>query len=238
MAKRKPGKSPPPDGAESLTDRAYRALEEQIVTLKLRPGAVVGEAILSKRLGIGRTPIREALQRLAREHLVQILPRRGIVVSDINVGTQLRLLEARRELERLNARSAAHRAEPAQRARFAEIAAEMRDAAAADDETRFLRLDREFNLLLLAASRNEFAEAAMALMHGLARRFWYIHWRQSADLPQAAALHAEVAQAVAGGNAQAAAAASDRLMDYLEAFSRATLEFPGSARRLAPARRI
>jgi DNA-binding GntR family transcriptional regulator len=238
MAKRKSAKPQALDGGESLTDRAYRALEEQIVTLKLRPGAVVGEAILSKRLGIGRTPIREALQRLAREHLVQILPRRGIVVSDVNVGTQLRLLEARRELERLNARSAARRAEPAQRARFAAIAAAMRDAAAADDETRFLRLDREFNLLLLESARNEFAEAAMALMHGLARRFWYIHWRRSADLPQAAALHADVAQAVAAGDAAAAAAASDRLMDYLEAFSRATLNLPGAAERLASPPRI
>jgi len=77
---------------ESLTDRAYRALEEEIVTLRLPPGTVVSEAMLSKRLGIGRTPIREALHRLARERLVQILPRRGIVVSEINVLAQLRLL--------------------------------------------------------------------------------------------------------------------------------------------------
>jgi DNA-binding GntR family transcriptional regulator len=64
----------------SLTEQAYRALEEQIVTLKIAPGTVVSEAVLGQRLGIGRTPIREALWRLARERLVTIIPHRGIIV--------------------------------------------------------------------------------------------------------------------------------------------------------------
>src|SRR5919202_364371 len=84
---------------ESLTERAYRSLEEQIVTLQIAPGTVVSEVWLSRRLGIGRTPIQEALQRLARERLVVILPRRGIVVAEENVKTQLRLIELRREIE-------------------------------------------------------------------------------------------------------------------------------------------
>src|SRR6476620_2753600 len=87
--------------AQSLTDRAYGEIEEMIVTLRLAPGSAVSESALSELLGIGRTPIREALQRLARERLVAIFPRRGIVVTDINVTSQLRLLEVRRELERL-----------------------------------------------------------------------------------------------------------------------------------------
>jgi len=91
---------------------------------------VVSEAILSRRLGVGRTPVREALQRLAREWLVVILPRRGIVVSDIDPVRQLRLLEARREIERFLARCAARRATPAQRALFQDIAAGMDQAAA------------------------------------------------------------------------------------------------------------
>src|SRR5687767_7049582 len=95
--------------AETLTDRAYTEIEELIVTLQLEPGSAVSEQMLSERLGIGRTPIREALQRLARERLVTILPRRGVVVSAIDVAAQLRLLEVRRELERLVARGAARR---------------------------------------------------------------------------------------------------------------------------------
>ena len=101
--------------AQSLTDRAYADLEEMIVTLQLAPGSAVSELELASYLGIGRTPIREALQRLARERLVTIVPRRGIFVSEINVTSQLRLLEVRRELERLIARSAARRATDVER---------------------------------------------------------------------------------------------------------------------------
>jgi DNA-binding GntR family transcriptional regulator len=209
---------------DTLTDRAYRSLEEEIVTLRLAPGAVVSEALLSERLGIGRTPIREALQRLAREHLVQILPRRGIVVSDVNVATQLRLLEARREIERLIVRSAARRANAPQRARFAQLAEAMREAGEAREETAFLRLDRAFNLLCLEAARNEFAEGAMTLMHGLSRRFWFIHYREFGELPVSARLHADVARAIAAGDQRAAATASDRLIDHLESFTRATVQ--------------
>lgn len=215
------------ESSESLTERAYRALEELIVTLQLAPGAAVTETALSARLGIGRTPIREALQRLARERLVIIRPRRGIVVAEENLTTQLRLIELRREVERLAARSAARRASPEQRRRFAEIAQGMEQAARGNDDIGFMRLDRDFNLLMLEAARNDFAAAAMTLMHGLSRRFWYIHYRQVADLPLAARLHAEVARAVAAGDGDAAAGAADRLIDYIEAFARATAE-PGT----------
>jgi DNA-binding GntR family transcriptional regulator len=218
------------DGAEpadSLTEKAYRQIEELIVTLQIAPGAVVSEASLSERLAIGRTPIREALQRLARERLVVVLPRRGIMVSEINVRTQLRLLEVRRELERLIARSAARRASDAQRRQLREVAASMAQAARGNDDITFMRSDRELNLLALEAARNEFATGAMALMHGLSRRFWYIHYKEVADLPLSARLHAELALAIAGGDADQAAAASDRLLDYIEAFTRATVSADG-----------
>src|SRR5260221_2676336 len=208
---------------ETLRDRAYRDLEEQIVTLKIPPGTVVSEAALSKRTGFGRTPIREAIQRLARERLVTIMARRGIMVAEVNIKTQLRLLEVRRELERLLARCAARRATAAERSRFDAIADEMKRAGAKNDDRTFMRLDREFNLLVLDAARNEFATGAMTLMHGLSRRFWYIHYKEVADMPLAAKLHADIARRIAQGDPDKAAAASDRLLDYIEAFTRATL---------------
>src|SRR3954468_7376719 len=133
-AKKAPARKKTAPAETSLTDRAYGNLEALIVTLKLAPGSAVSEAELSKRLGIGRTPIREALQRLARERLVTILPRRGIIVSEINIRSQLRLLEVRREVERLVARSAARRATPEERDRFARMARDFEKAAKTNDE--------------------------------------------------------------------------------------------------------
>ena len=217
------GMEPAPTNALSLTDRAYRELEECIVTLQLAPGSAVSEAELSQKLGIGRTPIREALQRLARERLVTILPRRGIIVSEINVKAQLRLLEVRREVERLVARSAARRATDGERSRFAAIARDFTSSARSNDEVAFIRTDREFNELSVAAARNEFAAGAMGLMHALARRFWYLHYKQAADMPQTAKLHADIARAIAAADEDAAAAAMDRLLDNIETFTRATV---------------
>lgn len=208
----------------TLTETAYADLEEMIVTMQLPPGSTVSEAGLSARLGIGRTPIREALHRLARERLVVIMPQRGIIVSEINVGSQLRLLEVRRELERLIARSAARRASEPELKRFREIAKELEAAAKTNDATTFMRLDREFNHLSSVAARNEFLSGSMSLIHSLSRRFWYVHYQQVADMPLAARLHANVARAIADRDESKAAKASDQLLDYLEAFTRATLD--------------
>jgi DNA-binding GntR family transcriptional regulator len=210
--------------AETLTDRAYTELEELIVTLQLAPGSVLSEQMLAERLGIGRTPIREALQRLARERLVVVLPRRGIMVSAIDIKSQLRLLEVRREIERLVARGAARRATPAERARFAELARAFERAARTDDDKAFMRTDREFNELCLEAVRNEFAAGAMRLMNSLSRRFWFHHYKQAADMPETAKLHADIARAIAAGDEKGAATALDRLLDSIEAFTRATVE--------------
>lgn len=212
------------DRGSSLSDKAYRQMEELIVTLRLEPGKILSEAALATRLKIGRTPIREALQRLAREGLVLILPRRGILVSEINVKTQLRLLEVRREIERLMARTAAIRATAAERGQFQAIAEGMTKAAAGADDILFMRLDRELNLLVAQASRNEFASKSMGLMHGLSRRFWYLHYKEVADLPLAARLHADVARVIAKGDAAKAAAASDKLLNYVEDCTRAAID--------------
>jgi DNA-binding GntR family transcriptional regulator len=209
---------------ETLTERAYRQIEELIVTLELPPETILSEQTLAQRLSIGRTPIREALQRLARDGLVVILPRRGILVSQINLKTQMRLLEVRRELERLMARSAAERATSEETTQFANIARDMRRASDQADDMTFMRLDRALNELVSQAARNEFAARAMGLMHGLSRRFWYQHYREAGDLPLSARLHADLADAIARRDANAAGTASDLLIDYIESFARKTIE--------------
>ncbi len=211
---------------QSLTDKAYAALEERIVTLALAPGAILSESALAASLGIGRTPIREALQRLAREGLVTIMPRRGVMVSEINVRDQLEALKVRRVLECLMAELAAKRATAAERQRFAEIAEAMNQAGAAEDDVGFMRLDRELNILASRACRNRYALRAMGLLHGLSRRFWYVHYKQVLDLPLCARLHADESAAIAVGDPERAVAATDALLDYIEAFTRAALDAP------------
>lgn len=105
-----------------------------------------------------------------------------------------------------------------------ELAKGMRAASVKSDDISFLRLDREFNDLCLQASRNEFAASAMGLMNSLSRRFWYLHYRQAADLPEIALLHAAIAQAIAEGDETKASKATDALLDVIDDFTRNTIE--------------
>jgi DNA-binding GntR family transcriptional regulator len=221
--KTRSGRTAKPVAPETLTEQAYRQLEEQIVTLQLKPGEFVSEYALAESLRIGRTPIREALQRLAREGLVRILPRKGILVSETDPRKQLLVLEVRRELERLLCRLGAERGSEEQRRRFREIADGMDRAAKTNDDLAFMRLDRELNLLISDAAHNDHASGAMRVLHGHSRRFWYMHYRHAADLPLCARLHAAQARAIADGDAKRAGEASDRLIDYTETFTRATV---------------
>jgi DNA-binding GntR family transcriptional regulator len=120
-------------------------------------------------------------------------------------------------------RSAARRATEAERKRFAELADRFEKSARQNDDTTFMRVDREYNDLSVSAAKNEFAAGAMSLMHSLSRRFWYMHYKQAADLPLCARLHAAQARAIADGDVKRASEASDRLIDYTETFTRATV---------------
>src|SRR3954469_17851583 len=95
-SRRARAKAPAKTELSSLTEQAYAQLEQMIATLELRPGAFVSEAELCERLGIGRTPVREAMQRLARAHLLQIIPRRACIVSDCRFGDELALTQVRK----------------------------------------------------------------------------------------------------------------------------------------------
>lgn len=226
VRKSAPGAAAPPLVGDTLSQvqRAYARIEEEIATLVLAPGQAVSENMLAERFGLGRTPVREALQQLAREGLVVILPSRGILVSEIDVRKQLRMIEARRHVECGVVAWAARRADAAQRERLRTLATEMKQAASRNDGASFLALDGEFNQLLLAAARNEYLSSCMRLMQGLARRFWFAHYRTVADVPETARLHAAIASAVAEGDEKAARECLDRLLDNVESFTRATLD--------------
>lgn len=215
---------PGPGGVPSLdlADKARLAIEEMIVTLELPPGSVWSEADLSARLGIGRTPVREALQRLESEHLVEIVPRFGARVTQIDVMQQLLLVEMRRELERLVAVSAARRSTAEERRELLRMAGEL-EAFAEGDVLPYLRLHYSVKTYMAACARNPFLARAIAPCYALSRRFYYLHYRQVHDVPVAAQTHVDVIRAVVVGDEAAAAAASDRMMDYVERITRATV---------------
>lgn len=209
---------------QSLTDQAYTTLEGLIVTLKIAPEQSISEGEFCEQTGFGHTPLREALQRLAQQHLISIFARRGIIVTEINVETKLQLLELRREIGRLVLRLAARRRTDAEHLQFAEIATAMEEAAEPNNEERFMVLDDAFNALVGTACRNAFAQTSMEQWSPLSRRFWYGHHALVGDLPKMAALHADIAWAIVAGDAGAAARTSDLLVDYLTGFTRATLD--------------
>lgn len=209
----------------SLSDQAYSQIEEMIVTMQLPPETPVSEAQLSNFLGIGRTPIREAIQRLSREHLVTIVPKRGIFISDLNTQKQLRVLETRRELERLICKKAAKRATLPERKEFERLAKEFRKAAKNKDDALFLHIDKEFNDLTILASRNEFAAAAMSSLHGMSRRYWFGVLKQNVDLVESAILHANLAEVISQGNEKNVMVHFEKLLDYIEKCTKQTIHF-------------
>ena len=211
-------------GRADLADQARARLEEMIVSLELKPGSVWSEGELSAAIKIGRTPVREALQRLEADHLVRILPRHGAQITEINVAEQLLLLELRRELDRVIAVNAARRSTAAERAQLLAMAERLdRLKADGDDIWAYLRDHYELKNFLAEWARNPFVARAVMPCYAMSRRFYYLHHRQARDLATATRHHAAVIRAVAVGDEKNAANASDKLMDYVEAFTRATV---------------
>jgi DNA-binding GntR family transcriptional regulator len=214
----------PLESNETQANQAYRILEEMIVTLEIPPGSRISENSISRRLGIGRTPVREAMQRLAREGTLRILSRAGAIVSDIDVTDQFKLIEVRRELERVIAGRAARLADAEAKATFEGLAERFDRAAAQNDYTVFIAADREFNQMMVRTANNSYATVAMAPIQAQTRRFWFLNFQKFGDLKRVCLLHAQIARAVARNDIDGARQASDDLIDYVEEYTRKTLE--------------
>lgn len=209
---------------ENQAKKAYMQLEKMIVSLELEPGAKVSEKGLSERLGIGRTPIREALQRLAAEGTVSIVPRTGIIVSTIDVPEQFHLIEVRRGIERIISARSARLATPEERTQFSELVKLFRKAGAESDENLFILTDRDYNNLVAATSRNKYALRAMQPLQAQTRRFWYLYFKRFGDLSKVCELHARIAEAISNADEKAAEQASDDLLDYVEEYTTKTMK--------------
>ncbi len=197
----------------SLSERAYALLEEQLVTLQLEPGTALQEKTLAEATGLGRTPVREAVQRLAADGLLRVMPRKGLLVTPVRRSELAQIVEVRRVLERLQVVKAAERASPDQRRALQALAAHLDGVA--NDLDAFFRLDRRLGELLAAACLNAHLVRTLAPMHSHCRRLWYLN-RDHLDLAGATEMHAALARAVADGDGAGAVRAVNGIIGVLE----------------------
>jgi DNA-binding GntR family transcriptional regulator len=165
--------------APSQSAEAYRRIKELIITLELPPASLIDESRLSEVLGIGRTPIREALLRLQLENLIVILPRRGTIVADLNARDLQKFFEIRLELEPYGIRLAVQRATAADIVRMEEWSQRADAIIRAGDQHELLTFDHEGHMIFVAASHNEFLEGMLERLLTPIRRLSY--WLAAQD---------------------------------------------------------
>jgi DNA-binding GntR family transcriptional regulator len=186
----------------SLTDKAYRTLVEKIVTLELQPGSVLTEGQLMQELKIGRTPIREAIQRLIAEGLVTHLHHRGMLVAEIRAADVHQINEFRAQMEGFAARLAASRITPAQIDELQNIHAALDRSAAEMDIDTFVTQDRAFHALLARGAQNRYVEDILGKLYNLHLRLWYFLYRKQGGLRETVHEHQELIQALVRRDAE------------------------------------
>jgi DNA-binding GntR family transcriptional regulator len=157
-----------------ISERAYAELRERIVTLRLPPGAVLREDELMHDLEIGRTPLREAIKRLALENLVAVQPRSGTYVTSVDASDIVHISEVRAELEGQAAELAARRLDGAARERFAALLETVRTAERSADADTLMALDQAIHRLVWDGARNPYLTETLERYFVLSLRVWYV----------------------------------------------------------------
>jgi DNA-binding GntR family transcriptional regulator len=204
------------DAARSQSESAYLRIRDRIVSLDMPPGSVVEEARLREELEIGRTPIREALQRLALENLVKSIPHRGTFVTDVNITDLARITEVRVVLEAHAARLAAERIGPADRAGIQDLL-DVLEAGGATDQRELMRLDQRIHRQIYRAARNSFLESTLERYLNLSLRLWYLVLDHEVRLREAVVEHVELLRAVLAGDGSRA---EDSMRRHVAGFER------------------
>ena len=188
----------------SLSEQAYQRIRRMIIELDLEPGAVLREDALRAELGVGRTPIREALQRLAREQFVTVVPRQGMYVSGLDVSELSLLYETRAVLEPYAARLAATRGTDEH---WADMARALDPTADPDaDPARLLSTDRRCHEIMWDAAGNRFLVDTLDTLYAQSDRLWHMYLAEVADMDHAVAEHAAILDALSEGDGDGAAA--------------------------------
>jgi DNA-binding GntR family transcriptional regulator len=196
--------------AQSLSDRAYYRIRELIVTLELAPGSPVSERELMELLGVGRTPVREALRALARERLVEVYPRRGMFVSGVDVRDLAGLSEVRNTLEPRAARLAAERATDADRVRIEVLLEELAAVGDEPSERVLIDLDQRIHRHIYDCTHNAFLATTLNEYYVLTLRIWFLALDRVPRLEDAVREHRALLEAIRDGDADGAEEAMRR----------------------------
>ena len=208
---------------QSLSDRAYYAIRELIVTLELAPGSVVSERELMEQLGVGRTPVREALRDLAREQLVDVFPRRGIFVSRVDIGDIAGLSEVRLVLESRAARLAAERRNDADRIETEAFLAELAGVGEGRDERALIDLDQRIHRHVSRCAHNPFLAATLEEYYVLTLRIWFLALDRVERLDDAIGEHRAILEAIRDRDGERAEAVMQAHVAGFEQAMRAVL---------------
>ena len=191
---------------ELLADRAYNDLRDRIVTLRIPPGAPIDEDVLGGELGIGRTPVREAIKRLALENLVTVFPRRGTFASEINITDLADISDVRTQLEGPAAYRAAQRITPAQRAELQELLDELESSQGSDDTAALMALDTRVHRFIHRCAGNPYLEDSLGRYFNLSLRIWYLVLDRLPHLFARVHEHGDLLHAIVAGDPQRARA--------------------------------
>jgi DNA-binding GntR family transcriptional regulator len=193
-----------------------------VVFGEIDPGSLVSESFLMEKTGLGRTPVREALQRLSRNRMVEIHPNKGVLIPSTSVEAQLRMLELRRVLEALAVRLACERSSQVDRDGMEAMVGRLEQGGF--DLKGYAETVRGTHDLIVVSAHNEYLADAMAPLQGLSRRFWFTHVTDvETEIKTGANLHVAILKAILGRDADAAEIAALELNDYLVEFAYATL---------------
>jgi DNA-binding GntR family transcriptional regulator len=185
------------------TKRAYGLLRERITTLELAPGSPINEQQLAEDLGMGVTPVREALKLLAHENLVVITPRHGLYVADVNVADLEQISEMRLLLESLSARLAAQRATADDIVVLESLRQEQANTPP-EDRRRLFDVDHKFHQAVAQAAHNKYLAESLERLFGLSQRLWYLALPKLGFLPSSVEKHLDLVEAIKTGDADCA----------------------------------
>jgi DNA-binding GntR family transcriptional regulator len=214
MTKTRTGKSRTATGGDaaaaagdlgSLRLSAYEEIKRRITTLHYRPGESLNETRLSEELGIGRTPVHEAVNRLALEGMLEIFPRKGLIVKPISLDEVLEIAEARMVNEAWCASLAARRATDADLIAMREILNAMPEFIASRNIEALMNLDREFHCAISRAAKQRTLAEVLLQLHVRSLRFWFISLSEPHHIQDVLDEHLAVYQAIAERNPDKAA---------------------------------